>query len=131
MLAQRSPTGKVPVLIDGELVVPETIAIIEYLADIYPGQADLAGGSAAAGAGAGGERGDAFELLRAAQPRADEFARLPSRARSASIPSARDLHRLETLLGGLLARIGRAVSVRGVLGGGCDVRAGGDADQDI
>src|SRR5690606_37233288 len=35
-LAERSPTGKVPVLIDGELVVPETIAIIEYLADRYP-----------------------------------------------------------------------------------------------
>ena len=33
VLAQRSPTGKVPVLEDGELVIVETIAIIEYLAD--------------------------------------------------------------------------------------------------
>ena len=33
-LAPRSPTGKVPVLIDGDLVVPETIAIIEYLAEL-------------------------------------------------------------------------------------------------
>ena len=36
VLAQRSPTGKVPLLIDGDLVVPETIAIIEYLADRFP-----------------------------------------------------------------------------------------------
>ncbi|MDB5473713.1 MAG: glutathione S-transferase family protein, partial [Devosia sp.] len=36
VLARRSPTGRVPVLIDGDLVVPETIAIIEYLADRFP-----------------------------------------------------------------------------------------------
>lgn len=35
-LAARSPTGKVPVLIDEDIVVPETLAIIEYLADKYP-----------------------------------------------------------------------------------------------
>ena len=38
-LATRSPTGKVPVLFDGDLVVPETIAIIEYLADLHPDKA--------------------------------------------------------------------------------------------
>ncbi len=38
-IAERSPTGKVPVLIDGDLVVPETIAIIEYLADSFPDKA--------------------------------------------------------------------------------------------
>ena len=31
-----SPAGKVPVLVDGETVVWETLAIIEYLADRYP-----------------------------------------------------------------------------------------------
>jgi glutathione S-transferase len=36
ILAERSPTGKVPVLIDGDLVIPETIAIIEYLAERFP-----------------------------------------------------------------------------------------------
>jgi glutathione S-transferase len=35
-LRKKSPSGKVPVLIDGEAVVPETIAIIEYLNDKYP-----------------------------------------------------------------------------------------------
>lgn len=31
-----SPTGKVPVLVDGDLVVPESLAILEYVADKYP-----------------------------------------------------------------------------------------------
>ena len=35
-LRKKSPSGRVPVLIDGEAVVPETIAIIEYLNDKYP-----------------------------------------------------------------------------------------------
>jgi len=35
-IRRKSPSGKVPVLIDGDLVVPETIAIIEYLHDKYP-----------------------------------------------------------------------------------------------
>ncbi|HEY0919984.1 glutathione S-transferase N-terminal domain-containing protein [Devosia sp.] len=35
----RSPTGRVPVLVDGDLVLPETTAIIEYLADCYPDKA--------------------------------------------------------------------------------------------
>lgn len=35
-IRKKSPTGKVPVLIDGDVVVPETIAIIEYLNDKYP-----------------------------------------------------------------------------------------------
>jgi len=32
----RSPTGRVPVLVDGDLFVPETIAIAEYLAELFP-----------------------------------------------------------------------------------------------
>ncbi|MEO8756805.1 MAG: glutathione S-transferase family protein [Devosia sp.] len=35
-IRKKSPSGQVPVLIDGEAVVPETIAIIEYLHDKYP-----------------------------------------------------------------------------------------------
>ncbi len=31
-----SPTGKVPCLIDGNLAVPESLAILEYLADRFP-----------------------------------------------------------------------------------------------
>jgi glutathione S-transferase len=36
VIRKKSPSGKVPVLIDGDVVVPETIAIIEYLHDKYP-----------------------------------------------------------------------------------------------
>jgi glutathione S-transferase len=35
-LKPLSPTGKVPVLVDGELVVWDTLAIAEYLAEKYP-----------------------------------------------------------------------------------------------
>ena len=35
-IRRKSPSGKVPVLIDGDLVIPETIAIVEYLNDKYP-----------------------------------------------------------------------------------------------
>ncbi len=35
-IRKKSPSGKVPVLIDGEATVPETIAIIEYLHDKFP-----------------------------------------------------------------------------------------------
>ena len=35
-LAEISPTGKVPVLVDGDLTVWDTLAIAEYLAETYP-----------------------------------------------------------------------------------------------
>ena len=35
-LAGISPTGKVPVLVDGDLTVWDTLAIAEYLAETYP-----------------------------------------------------------------------------------------------
>jgi glutathione S-transferase len=35
-IRKKSPSGKVPVLVDGDVAVPETIAIIEYLHDKYP-----------------------------------------------------------------------------------------------
>lgn len=37
-LAGLTPTGKVPVLTDGELVIWDTLAIAEYLAESYPGK---------------------------------------------------------------------------------------------
>lgn len=46
-LARWSPTGRVPVLVDGELTIPESIAIVEYLAERFP---DRCGWPAAAAA---------------------------------------------------------------------------------
>ncbi len=104
-LAERSPTGKVPVLIDGELVVPETIAIIEYLADRYPDKpiwpadrSDRARARAAAAemhAGFGGLRTHAPMNLRASHPGKVDLDSV-----------ARDLKRLEALWGGMLERSG-------------------------
>nr|WP_181337683.1 glutathione S-transferase family protein [Hyphomicrobium methylovorum] len=38
-LARYSPSGKVPVLLDGDVVIWESLAIIEYLAETYPDRA--------------------------------------------------------------------------------------------
>lgn len=35
-ILKRSPSGKVPTLIDGDLVVPDSLAICEYLAERFP-----------------------------------------------------------------------------------------------
>lgn len=104
-LAARSPTGKVPVLIDGDLVIPETLAIIEYLADKYPEKAiwptertDRALARAAASemhAGFTGLRSNAPMNLRASHPGKVD----PDTVR-------KDLHRIEQLWGELLARSG-------------------------
>ena len=104
-LAARSPTGKVPVLLDGELVVPETIAIIEYLADSFPdkaiwpeSRADRALARAAAAemhAGFAALRSHAPMNLRASHPNKVDLDAVRN-----------DLHRVETLWGGLLARSG-------------------------
>jgi glutathione S-transferase len=95
----------VPVLIDGEIVIPETIAIIEYLAetnpdvDIWP--ADRKARALARAAAA--EMHAGFSLLRNAAPvnlRAD----LPNRIKPDEV--AADLTRVETLWGGHLDRYG-------------------------
>ena len=105
VLAQRSPTGKVPVLEDGDLVIVETIAIIEYLADrfadkpIWPddiGQRALARAAAA-------EMHSAFQALRSHAPM-NLRASHPNKVNLDTV--AKDLHRLETLWGELLARSG-------------------------
>ena len=36
MMMRHSPSGKAPCLIDGEIVVWESLAIIEYLAETFP-----------------------------------------------------------------------------------------------
>lgn len=104
-LATRSPTGKVPVLFDGDLVIPETIAIIEYLADLHPDKpiwpADIRQRAVARAAAA--EMHSAFQSLRSYAPM-NLRASHPGKVSMDSV--ARDLHRLETLWGDLLASSG-------------------------
>ncbi len=104
-LAARSPTGKVPVLVDGDLVVPETIAIIEYLADLHPDKtiwpADPRQRAMARAASA--EMHSAFQSLRSHAPMNLRAAH-PGKVNIDTV--SKDLHRLETLLGGLLTQSG-------------------------
>lgn len=105
VLAQRSPTGKVPVLQDGDLTIVETIAIIEYLADLFPDKAiwpaDI--GQRALARAASAEMHSAFGALRTHAPM-NLRASHPGKVSVDAV--AKDLHRLETLWGGLLARSG-------------------------
>ena len=105
MLAARSPTGKVPVLIDDELVVPETIAIIEYLAERFPQKAIWpAERSARARArAAAAEMHAGFSALRTHAPM-NLRASHPGKVDLDAV--RKDLHRVEALWGEHLARSG-------------------------
>jgi len=104
-LAARSPTGRVPVLIDGDLVVPETIAIIEYLADRFPDKAIWPAGIAerAKARAASAEMHAGFSALRSHAPMNLRGSH-PGKINTDTV--SKDLQRLEVLLGGLLARSG-------------------------
>ncbi|RUT32957.1 glutathione S-transferase family protein [Arsenicitalea aurantiaca] len=104
MLA-RSPSGKVPVLIDGELAIVETLAIIEYLAErfahkpIWPVDREARALARAASA----EMHAGFMKLRGAAPM---NLRASHPGRVALDDVADDLARVEALWGGLLERSG-------------------------
>jgi glutathione S-transferase len=104
-LIRKSPTGRVPVLVDGDLVLPETIAIIEYLAEKYPDKgiwpADAVARALARAASA--EMHAGFLALRQAAPM-NLRASHPGRVDPDFV--AADLKRLEALWGGLLERYG-------------------------
>ena len=104
-LRKKSPTGRVPVLVDGEVAIPETIAIIEYLHDKYPAKGiwpsnrvERALARAAAAemhAGFGALRNAAPMNLRASHPGKVDLDVV-----------AADLKRVERLWGDLLSRSG-------------------------
>lgn len=104
-LLRKSPTGRVPVLVDGDLVLPETIAIVEYLAEKHPERGiwptDAAARALARAASA--EMHAGFPALRQAAPM-NLRASHPGRVDPDFI--AADLKRLEALWGGLLERYG-------------------------
>ncbi|MBN9334110.1 glutathione S-transferase family protein [Devosia sp.] len=104
-LAARSPTGKVPVLIDDDIVVHETLAIIEYLADKYPEKqiwpADRRDRALARSAAS--EMHAGFTALRGAAPM-NLRASHPGKVDLDAVRA--DLHRIEQLWGEFLARSG-------------------------
>ncbi|SFF12445.1 glutathione S-transferase family protein [Paracidovorax wautersii] len=77
-LAAVSPTGKVPALVHGDLVVWDTLAIAEYLAEQFPGRAlwPADAGARAMARSACAEMHSGFGALRSACPMNIE-ARLP------------------------------------------------------
>lgn len=91
-----SPTGRVPVLIDGDLAIPESLAIIEYLAERFPElrmwPADPAARAVARALAA--EMHAGFSALRAAAPM-NLRAALPGRVDPDAI--AEDLRRIEEI----------------------------------
>jgi len=104
-IRKKSPSGKVPVLIDGEAVVPETIAIIEYLHDKYPAKgiwpsdrlkrAQARAVSAEMHGGFSALRNAAPMNLRGSHPGKIEFD-----------PIAADLRRIEEIWGDLTSESG-------------------------
>ncbi|MCW5721854.1 MAG: glutathione S-transferase family protein [Devosia sp.] len=105
VLAERSPTAKVPVLLDGDLAIPETIAIIEYLAERFPDRGiwpqDMTDRALARAAAA--EMHGGFAALRSHAPMNLRAAH-PGKVDVEAV--RKDLQRIEHLWGGLLARSG-------------------------
>lgn len=104
-LRRKSPTGKVPVLIDGDLVIPETIAIIEYLNDKYPAKGIWPSSRVerARARAAAAEMHAGFTALRNAAPM-NLRASHPGKVDPDYV--AADLKRLERLWGELISRSG-------------------------
>jgi len=104
-MLERSPTGQVPVLIDGDLMIPETLAIIEYVADKFPHKhvwpKDIALRARARAASA--EMHAGFSRLRNSAPMNLRSSH-PGRVSLDYV--ADDLDRLEKLWGDLLDRSG-------------------------
>ncbi len=104
-IRKKSPSGKVPVLIDGDLVVPETIAIIEYLNDKYPAKGIWPSNRVerALARAAAAEMHGGFSSLRNAAPM-NLRASHPGKVDPDTV--AGDLKRIERLWGDLLSRSG-------------------------
>ena len=104
---QYSPAGKVPVLVDGDLRIWESLAILEYLAETFP-RAGLWPDDAAARAQArvvASEMHAGFLPLRRACPM---NLWLPPRERPLSEEARADVRRIEALWADCRARFGGA-----------------------
>ncbi|MDB5539185.1 MAG: hypothetical protein JWQ89_912 [Devosia sp.] len=104
-IRKKSPSGRVPVLVDGDVVLPETIAIIEYLNDKYPAKGIWPSNRVerALARAASAEMHGGFNALRDAAPM-NLRASHPGKVDVDIV--ADDLKRIERLWGDLLSRSG-------------------------
>ena len=104
-IRKKSPSGKVPVLVDGDVTVPETIAIIEYLNDKYPAKGIWPSNriERALARAAAAEMHGGFAALRNAAPM-NLRASHPGKVDADEV--ADDLRRIERLWGELISRSG-------------------------
>jgi glutathione S-transferase len=104
-IRKKSPSGKVPVLVDGDAIVHETLAIIEYLHDKYPAKgiwpSDRLRRAQARSVAA--EMHGGFSALREAAPM-NLRASHPGRVDADTV--AADLRRIEEIWGDLTAESG-------------------------
>lgn len=104
-LRKKSPTGNMPVLVDGDVTIPETTAIIEYLHDKYPAKGIWPSNRVerAYARSAAAEMHGGFNALRNLAPM-NLRASHPGRVDFDEV--ADDLKRIERLWGDLLSRSG-------------------------
>ena len=105
VIRARSPSGKVPLLIDGDLVIHETIAIVEYVAERFPDKPiwPESRKARALARAASAEMHAGFSSLRRHAPM---NLRKSFPGRIAVDDVADDLKRVEALWGGLLEKSG-------------------------
>jgi glutathione S-transferase len=129
-IAKYSPAGKVPVLIDGEAVVWESIAILEHLAERFPDAklwpADLAARAHARAISS--EMHSGFSALRQHCPM-NLKRKKARRSRPKWMPMCGALRRCGATPGAF--RRGRRLPVRRILGGRLHVCAGGDSFRQL
>lgn len=104
-IRKKSPSGKVPVLVDGDVMIPETIAIIEYLNDKYPAKGIWPSNRVerALARAAAAEMHGGFSALRNAAPM-NLRASHPGKVDFDIV--ADDLKRIERIWGELISRSG-------------------------
>jgi glutathione S-transferase len=104
-LRKKSPTGNMPVLVDGDVTIPETTAIIEYLHDKYPAKGIWPSNRVerAYARAAAAEMHGSFHALRNLAPM-NLKASHPGKVDFDEV--ADDLKRIERIWGDLLSRSG-------------------------
>jgi len=104
-LLRRSPAGRVPVLVDGDLTIWDSLAICEYLAEKHPEQqlrpADVRARAHARSICA--EMHSGFASLRSQMPM-NVRTRMPGRGRTPEVRA--DINRIETMWNDCRARFG-------------------------